>query len=138
MRSFWKRMRPKLNAIVQSQVAIKLLFLSQDLAQFPPGFFSLFLNRMVMVPRFLQGLSMAGVDVILGMNLIGRVCKPKCTRRPTNASMSRSRRRDKRMRENANACTQTETQNSTCPKEKMLDLGFLSIPKTTVTFVQRK
>ncbi len=30
------------------------------------------------------------------------VCKPKCTRRPTNASMSCSRRHEKRMHENAN------------------------------------
>ncbi|KAK0244811.1 hypothetical protein EDD85DRAFT_785176 [Armillaria nabsnona] len=58
---------------------------------------------------------MAGVDVILGINLISSVCKPKRTRGPTNASMSRSRRRDKRMRENANARTQTQTQNSMCP-----------------------
>ncbi|KAK0226839.1 hypothetical protein EDD85DRAFT_940591 [Armillaria nabsnona] len=58
---------------------------------------------------------MAGVDVILGINLIGSVCKPKRTRRPTNASLSRSRRRDKRMRENGNAPTQTQTQNSMCP-----------------------
>ncbi len=36
-------------------------------------------------------------------NSLTGVCKPKCTRRPTNASMSHSRRRDKRMRESANA-----------------------------------
>ncbi len=40
---------------------------------------------------------------------------PRCTRHPTNASLSRSRRRDKRMRENANACTQVQKQNSMSP-----------------------
>ncbi|KAK0219589.1 hypothetical protein EDD85DRAFT_797244 [Armillaria nabsnona] len=67
---------------------------------------------------------MAGVDVILGINLIRSVCKPKRTRRPTNASMSRSRRRDKRMRENANARTQTQTQNSMCPIDLRLYPSF--------------
>ncbi len=38
---------------MHSQVAVKWSFLSQDLAQFLLGFFSLFLNRMVMVLWFL-------------------------------------------------------------------------------------